>query len=659
MSGRALRARPGSGVDEWGELLDCHPVSTFVERTVVWGHAASGQQWEDLTMASSGPNRYVSHYLAGIGQLKIQLHNESRVLYDHLLQVDEINRLHSLSQLGYVDEAWRMARHTRWDFTMLLLDLIDHCKELPKMHVNSHVDLNDGVSISSSRELMICWALLLNLGHLHGTFASEGELMFALKGTGAGKAHVPSLLDGIPEDARPFAKGVLLREDLYRFYQVLAFFRLRTIATRKMPIALWEQMLLSLVYERPNDREALQRARMAFRSMRRLAFLTLDSSSTPGPLKIAYSEVRSSPAVLQEILLESRDASRRSVFDDLEEYLNRSIYVGAPVLAALAALRPQLRSEIRQRLNTLSFAEIVEYLAKSQVRASRIRRSRTRIAVRCEVLPPVPFVTLTGGTRTVLNKRRMEASFDKWSALCGTKASMLVTSDAAGRHLIFQTHAHRHYPINFATAIVGAISTCARVHRHLRLGLERLGLPEQVIDADRIMADSVQSIIFASLTQCFPNVGHWEAGDRNDTPIFLIGRRRELLQAMERRVAEPSLSKSKHHEMESLTQLIRRFPVRSMLLSVTPIVGYDRHTRGSVVEFDCVIVGSSSTKKELILCVGEAKSTKGARARSQSDLKNKFQKLRVRKDSRVGLIRVDGSARRAVAWRYVRAPYAQ
>src|SRR4051794_30052553 len=108
------------------------------------------------------------------------LYAESAEAYELLEAMGDIDRLHRLSQLGAIRLAWSGAKHSRWEFTVLSLDLLRRAVDLPRISMTSAVQLHDGTTVSSHRELIQTWLLLLGAGHLEWTFTAERALLEAV-----------------------------------------------------------------------------------------------------------------------------------------------------------------------------------------------------------------------------------------------------------------------------------------------------------------------------------------------------------------------------------------------------------------------------------------------------------------------------------------------
>ncbi len=87
----------------------------------------------------------------------------------------EINRLKKLNHLGVIHNVFPGIRHTRWDYTITMLYLIQQLRETNIEGLSS--DKRMGEIRITGRDMMQLLALSANIGHLPGTFSVEKGLM--------------------------------------------------------------------------------------------------------------------------------------------------------------------------------------------------------------------------------------------------------------------------------------------------------------------------------------------------------------------------------------------------------------------------------------------------------------------------------------------------
>jgi HD superfamily phosphohydrolase len=162
-------------------------------------------------MGSLGENS-TYYFIPGIGiyNLDIERAKPVKILYDFLDEVGEIDRLKNLDHLGIVREVIDGARHSRFDYIALIFALIDNwAQKVEEIHASSGINvepkLEQGKEVKG-KDLIKCWALLFNIGHLEWTFFTERILLEVLHER---ELHV-KLIEGIEdEEIRKKAKEIL------------------------------------------------------------------------------------------------------------------------------------------------------------------------------------------------------------------------------------------------------------------------------------------------------------------------------------------------------------------------------------------------------------------------------------------------------------------
>lgn len=600
---------------------------------------------------TDGDNRVrIRHFLPDVGALEAELFDESRDLYDFLKGKKEINRVQHLTQLGFVQSAWPVARHTRWDATVLLLDLIRRMKDLPSVHIGSKVTLRNDVTVSSARELLSCWALLLNLGHLHGTFAVETELLYEIRRQASTTSFQHELLNAVPADAKAAAERILQEERTYQFFQLLAFYRLAHLGASGEQLIQWQTVLASYVVRGDDEAMALTRARQLFRRARRLAFLTLDASLTPSPLEVRLAQLASSNDAFERLLLPEHGFAVGDEFQSLEDFLAREVYNGRDVLTSLAAGRPWLRRRMAKDLADHGLRHAVESAANADHRRY-MTFQRSKPVVRGTITALIGPAVVPG-SRLVTERRRLEDAFERWGRVLGARVSVLIAQDARGHQLVFQTHAHRPLARDYACAIVGGLQLNQRLRREVG-GL----VGGNSVMAQGIVVGGTVGVVEAALQHFFQDARSWEWGHSPISNVCVTGTKREVLEHLDAAVKTPSLDKARRNELMALGHHVRTIQADLMAVAVANLTAYGNDRTTHLAELDGVIVGVDRRRSDLVMCVIEAKYTTSAASRSRKQLRRALAQLGVSKAARRGAVQAAAEGKRGRAWLYLRTAY--
>jgi HD superfamily phosphohydrolase len=172
------------------------------------------------------------YFIPGIGiyNLDIERAKPVKILYDFLDAIGEIDRLKNLDHLGIVREVIDGARHSRFDYIALIFALIDNwVQKVEEIHAFSRVNVEpepeQGKEVKG-KDLIKCWALLFNIGHLDWTFYTERILLEVLLDK---KLHT-KLIESIgDEKIGRKAEEIFELRDYNHLYQILAYLRFKCL----------------------------------------------------------------------------------------------------------------------------------------------------------------------------------------------------------------------------------------------------------------------------------------------------------------------------------------------------------------------------------------------------------------------------------------------
>jgi len=116
-----------------------------------------------------------SYSIPLIGSVEIELKDYPQKFYYFLKRKGEIKRLERLDHLGVLHNVFAEIRHTRWDYTITMLYLIQQFSESKMEGLSASKRIN-GLKLSG-RDMMQLLALAANIGHLPGTFGVEKGVM--------------------------------------------------------------------------------------------------------------------------------------------------------------------------------------------------------------------------------------------------------------------------------------------------------------------------------------------------------------------------------------------------------------------------------------------------------------------------------------------------
>jgi hypothetical protein len=305
------------------------------------------------------------------------------MVYEWLDEAGEIARLKNLDHLGAIRFAWEGAHHPRWEYIFFILYLIDYCqKNVKEVHLSSKVKIPNSIEVSSGSELLKCWVLLFNVGHLEWTFLAERALLLELRRLNKCKNFLDLFSDD--ENLKEWAKDIIDKCNFYHFFQALAFIRLDAIAKSKKPSEKlkWKEIMKTFVKEKNNDSK-ISKLKKLYRNLRRLAYLTLDPYYTPAGLQLNPAQLFSIPSlpVLSRIL--EPNTTEEKAFSALEHLLYEDVYLSEKVIRTMSERESNLRKEISDKLRESELNKIIDDLANGTIQQKLVKKGKKmRIIVR-------------------------------------------------------------------------------------------------------------------------------------------------------------------------------------------------------------------------------------------------------------------------------------
>jgi len=303
------------------------------------------------------------YFIPGIGiyNLDIEKAKPVKILYDFLDEVGEIDRLKNLDHLGIVREVIDGARHSRFDYIALIFALIDSwAQKVKEIHASSEVKVEPEIKEEEKvkvlgKDLIKCWALLFNIGHLEWTFYTERILLEVLIDK---KLHT-KLIEGIDdEEIRIKAEEIFESLDYNHFYQILAYLRFGCLyKTHKSKIdgkwfERYKWMLRKYIVDKFSDKleeSNLPYLKNLYRTVRNVAFLLLDSFYTPSGLNLSPVLLFDNPELIRSIVFGETEIS--NILKFLNRQLYKSVYLNEKVLVIHNLYYEPLRNLKEEVLN--------------------------------------------------------------------------------------------------------------------------------------------------------------------------------------------------------------------------------------------------------------------------------------------------------------------
>jgi len=274
----------------------------------------------------------IHYHMPKMGKLKIELYGVAEKFYKVLESNGYIDKLKSNAQLGVIQNVCEGSHHTRWEYVVTQLYLINCIQSKgPKNLGLANNSPNIGKAKVSGTEILQVWVLLFNIGHMIGTFASEKGFLMHCK---ENKETRKLFLRGINDlKVRDIARIKIKDEKLFFAHKMIAFFILGRLRGGCFEtISKCEDIGKAHIIMPQNGIERLRKLNTVFSKLRALAILYLDSNYGYVPLTFDLNQIIFDfEKHSEEIFIRNDSEILRSILT-FHELLTENFYMAPEVL---------------------------------------------------------------------------------------------------------------------------------------------------------------------------------------------------------------------------------------------------------------------------------------------------------------------------------------
>lgn len=296
----------------------------------------------------------MKYHVPGLGELKADLYENSSEAYNLLKENGHVNRLKEIDQLGVIRNVYEGAHHSRWEYVMLQLGILHRLNTTDfdlGFKPSKGTGLSSNVTIGNRNatylEVIQMWILLLNMGHLPGTFSSEKALIKCIK---EDTELQKSIYNSLPsERIKHYFEEIVEKESIYEFHRVLSFFYLSKYKESDPDLieylikvfeynCIGSQVIDKFDEYAESDKIAFERARInlkqIFGKVRQISYLYLDSKYGPTPFNFELETVLINlPDYVNNLFVDSDSYIAQSI-NDFDKLLSATIYLSEDSLQA-------------------------------------------------------------------------------------------------------------------------------------------------------------------------------------------------------------------------------------------------------------------------------------------------------------------------------------
>jgi len=571
-------------------------------------------------MDEQGEKIELEFHIPTLGNIRACLHKESADLYRLLEIQKEIQRLKEVDHLGVIRFAYESAHHSRWEYIVLLLSLIDRCKGVEDIHLSDSVKLPSGNDVSSGFELLKCWALLTHIGHLKWTFTSERALMLELGKNKKRRREYLKFFQNMDTALKTWAQGVLEAGDIYHFYQTIAFFRLHHFLKPESGISsnIWLN-LLKIYVLKENQYEKFRNLFRIYQGLRRAAYLGLDTHYAPALVNLNLAQIFTDNKEISSIIY-ARSEENGNPLSLLEKYLYERLYLAERSLQAITERDGKLREKIRDEFEKADLMTVIDKLAKGEFQKD-IEAENLEKVVRLWISAPEPF----GGIllpKTNLRDKQMDLESEIGKLNKSAKISVWTTP--YGTDWVLQSHASPNSIKDKVAAYIVCYQEAVKIWEKINKKWGKI-IPEAEEDIqDFLFSKLAREFIEVALNFVFGKQYRWEWKSIAGLRDAIFTKRQEALDLL-KKIDKEKLSESKSDELLSIKDYLSSSDGEYVIVAISNLVAYSG--KEQVAEFDGVIIEIDKENSILLSIIETKHLLKPSFGEACKSLEEKMEKI--------------------------------
>jgi hypothetical protein len=319
------------------------------------------------------------------------------------------------------------ARHSRFDYIALIFALIDSwVQKVKEIHAFSEVKVEPEIKKEEKgkvwgKDLIKCWALLFNIGHLDWTFYTERILLEVLLDN---KLHTKLIESIEDEKIGRKAEGIFEIRDYNHLYQILAYLRFKCLYKKykdKMDENWFERykwMFRKYIVDEFSDKlkeSNLPYLKSLYRSVRSIAFLLLDSFYTPSGLNLSSVLLFDNSELIRSIFFGETEIS--NILKFLNRQLYKSVYLNEKVLAIQSLYYKPLKDKLTKltmEIEGLKNGENICDLIEKIYKELNIKQLREKYRKKKSEYVPIMRFEFEGDDLSEQLKERLDRSYLAW-----------------------------------------------------------------------------------------------------------------------------------------------------------------------------------------------------------------------------------------------------
>lgn len=167
-----------------------------------------------------------------LGKVNLNFLDLSTKLYQHYIDINEIDRQKKTAHLGLISHAFKNSNHSRFDYLILQCVISELIENSFKGTTNAQGNITIDGNKEVGNDIIKTWILLSNFGHCRNTIGDEKTLLLHCI---QNKTFKRKLLNCIKDSRlKKWSKEVINNFDYVSFHHVISFIRIYKTFTRRV-----------------------------------------------------------------------------------------------------------------------------------------------------------------------------------------------------------------------------------------------------------------------------------------------------------------------------------------------------------------------------------------------------------------------------------------
>lgn len=240
----------------------------------------------------------LDYNLYSLGKREILIYgNYASQCYNFLKENGVVKRLKNTEQLGLIKESMEGIHHSRWEYVILQMFLLNRVCDTKKyaLSYKFNIHLNNNIENLSGAELIQMWILLLNSGHLYGTFSSERGILKAINDN---ISLYKKIKEKIPKDLEAWFEDIVYNCKFYQMNILNSMYFLNTSQKKSKTLSgnkltdFYIEILKVFIKDNYDDNLnfRIKNYKKLFHTIRQISYLLLDSQYFSLPFKFNLTD---------------------------------------------------------------------------------------------------------------------------------------------------------------------------------------------------------------------------------------------------------------------------------------------------------------------------------------------------------------------------------